>query len=145
MPRSIWKEFIQVMLEAITENEQLRSIQKNNPSFKETYQYSKILEIFQDLTRNNEVIEEYVPTVFGYLEIPSINLKQYVVSGTDEMSFTVWPGTLYLQTNLPGSGGNVGIAGHRTTYGAPFSRLDLLRSRRSLYSSTLVEINTIMR
>ena len=30
----------------------------------------------------------------------------------------------YIQTNLPGSGGNVGIAGHRTTYGAPFNRLD---------------------
>ena len=45
--------------------------------------------------------------------------------GTDEISLQYGPGH-YMQTNLPGSGGNVGIAGHRTTYGAPFTRLDLL-------------------
>ena len=30
----------------------------------------------------------------------------------------------YSTTALPGTGGNVGIAGHRTTYGAPFGNLD---------------------
>ena len=29
-----------------------------------------------------------------------------------------------MQTALPGTGGNVGIAGHRTTFGAPFAKLD---------------------
>ena len=62
-----------------------------------------------------EEIEKFEPSIFGLLEIPEINVNQYVVSGTDELSLQFGPGH-YLGTNLPGSGGNVGIAGHRTTY-----------------------------
>ena len=98
-------------------------VQKNNPLQSDIPVFENLRDI-PGLTRNNEV-KKYVPDVFGYLEIPTINLKQYVVSGTDEMSLQYGPGH-YMQTNLPGSGGNVGIAGHRTTYGAPFTRLDLL-------------------
>ena len=108
--------------EAITEIEKLE-VQENNVFQRDIPVFENLRDI-PGLTRNNN-IEEYIPTVFGYLEIPSINLKQYVVSGTDELTLQFGPGH-YLQTNLPGSGGNVGIAGHRTTYGAPFSRLDLL-------------------
>ena len=83
--------------------------------------------MIQDFTVIDQVqrIEEYKPSVFGLLEIPEINVNQYVVSGTDDLSLQFGPG-YYLGTNLPGSGGNVGIAGHRTTYGAPFSQLDLV-------------------
>ena len=108
--------------EAITEIEKLEVLENN--VFQRDIPVFENLRDIPGLTRNNN-IEEYIPTVFGYLEIPSINLKQYVVSGTDELTLQFGPGH-YLQTNLPGSGGNVGIAGHRTTYGAPFSRLDLL-------------------
>jgi len=108
--------------EAITEIEKLEVLENN--VFQRDIPVFENLSDIPGLTRNNN-IEEYIPTVFGYLEIPSINLKQYVVSGTDELTLQFGPGH-YLQTNLPGSGGNVGIAGHRTTYGAPFSRLDLL-------------------
>ena len=108
--------------EAITEIEKLE-VQQNNVFQRDIPVFENLRDI-PGLTRNNN-IEEYIPTVFGYLEIPSINLKQYVVSGTDELTLQFGPGH-YLQTNSPGSGGNVGIAGHRTTYGAPFSRLDLL-------------------
>ena len=59
------------------------------------------------------------------LEISEINLEQYVVIGTSELALQDGPG-YYLGTELPGSGGNVGIAGHRTTYGAPFGDLDLV-------------------
>ena len=86
-----------------------------------------VFEMIQDFTVIDQVqrIEEYKPSVFGLLEIPEINVNQYVVSGTDDLSLQFGPG-YYLGTNLPGSGGNVGIAGHRTTYGAPFSQLDLV-------------------
>ena len=66
---------------------------------------------------------DYSPDVFGQLEIASINLSQFIVSGTDEQSLEFGPGH-YMQTALPGTGGNVGIAGHRTTFGAPFAKLD---------------------
>ena len=99
-------------------------VQQNNPLQSDTPVFENLRDI-PGLTRNNDV-KKSVPNVFGYLEIPSINLQQYVVSGTDEMSLQFGPGH-YMQTNLPNSGGNVGIAGHRTTYGAPFNRLDLLK------------------
>ena len=63
------------------------------------------------------------PNVFGYLEIEAINLTQYVVSGTNDRFLEYGPGH-YLSTGTPGNGRNVGIAGHRTTYGAPFRDLD---------------------
>ena len=57
--------------------------------------------------------------------IPAIGLDRYVVEGTDENDLQMGPGH-YAGTALPGQMGNVGIAGHRTTFGAPFFRLNEL-------------------
>jgi sortase A len=59
------------------------------------------------------------------IQIPSIGVDQYVVEGTAEQDLAKGPGH-YVGTALPGQAGNVAIAGHRTTYGAPFNRLDAL-------------------
>jgi LPXTG-site transpeptidase (sortase) family protein len=48
-----------------------------------------------------------------------------VVEGTDEADLQKGPGH-YTGSALPGQHGNSAIAGHRTTYGAPFNRLDNL-------------------
>ncbi|HTT88712.1 MAG TPA: class E sortase [Acidimicrobiales bacterium] len=58
-----------------------------------------------------------------HLVIPAINLSRYVVQGVDESDLQMGPGH-YPGTPLPGQPGNVGIAGHRTTFGAPFFRLN---------------------
>lgn len=60
------------------------------------------------------------------LEIPTINLKVVVGDGTDPATLRKGPG-LYHEGSLPGEGGNVAIAGHRTTYGAPFRHVDELK------------------
>ena len=62
----------------------------------------------------------------GRLQIPSIGLDQYVVEGTAAADLAKGPGH-YTGTSQPGQAGNVAIAGHRTTYGAPFNHLDELR------------------
>jgi sortase A len=65
----------------------------------------------------------------GRLRIPKIGLNKVVVQGTDEaVSLKKGPGH-YTETPLPGRTGNwtVGIAGHRTTYGAPFRRINELK------------------
>jgi sortase A len=49
-----------------------------------------------------------------------------VVSGVTLDDLQRGPGH-YPGTALPGEGGNMGIAGHRTTYGAPFFHLDQLQ------------------
>ena len=61
-------------------------------------------------------------TVMAHLQIPKIALDQFVVSGTNESDLAKGPGH-YLGTAMPGQAGNVAIAGHRTTHGAPFNRL----------------------
>lgn len=60
---------------------------------------------------------------FGRLEIPSIDADYIVIQGTDEGDLQKGPGH-YPTTALPGQGRTIGIAGHRTTYGAPFNRID---------------------
>ena len=49
-----------------------------------------------------------------------------VVRGTAPDDLREGPGLLD-GTPLPGQGGTTAVAGHRTTYGAPFRRLDALR------------------
>lgn len=61
------------------------------------------------------------------LRIPAIELNYVVVEGTDTESLKKGPGH-YLGTAYPWEEtGRVGIAGHRTTYGAPFWSLNELR------------------
>ena len=59
------------------------------------------------------------------LQIPAIGLDQYVVSGTSTADLSKGPGH-YVGSAMPGQAGNVAIAGHRTTHGAPFNRLGQL-------------------
>lgn len=59
------------------------------------------------------------------LMIPKIGLDQIVVEGTDVEQLERGPGH-YVGTALPGQAGNISFAAHRTTYGAPFRRLDEL-------------------
>jgi sortase A len=57
------------------------------------------------------------------LQIPAIDLDTIVVEGTTPAALRAGAGH-YPKTPLPGEVGNVGIAGHRTTYGRPFNQMD---------------------
>ena len=59
------------------------------------------------------------------IEIPKIGVNKAVVAGVGVPDLKKGPGH-YPGTPLPGEAGNAAIAGHRTTYGAPFNRLDEL-------------------
>ena len=61
----------------------------------------------------------------GRIRMRSIGVSSVVVAGTDASSLRLGPGH-YPGTPLPGARGTVAIAGHRTTYGAPFRKLDRL-------------------
>jgi len=62
----------------------------------------------------------------GRIRIPEIGVNYVVVKGTATGDLRKGPGA-YPQTPLPGAPGTVAIAGHRTTYGAPFRHVDRLR------------------
>lgn len=61
----------------------------------------------------------------GRILIPSIDLDIVVIQGTSTGDLTKGPGH-YPETPFPGERGTTAIAGHRTTYLAPFRHLDAL-------------------
>ena len=63
----------------------------------------------------------------GRLVIPRLGLRTVVVEGTDADELARGPGH-YPSTSLPGLGGTVAVAGHRTTYSQPFRHIDELRA-----------------
>jgi len=71
----------------------------------------------------------------GRIEIPSINVDKLIVAGVDAEALKRGPG-LFPGSPLPGQFGNVSIAGHRTTYGAPFSRIDEISPGDSIILET---------
>lgn len=81
-----------------------------SPEFREDYRLGRV-ESGQVLTR---------------IRIPAIGVDALIVEGTDARSLRAGAGH-YPHTALPCQAGNVGIAGHRNTYGEPFNRLDELR------------------
>jgi sortase A len=70
------------------------------------------------------------------LQAPSIGLDWIVVSGVGVDDLKKGPGH-YPDSPLPGQPGNAAIAGHRTTYGAPFNRLDELGSGDEILVTTV--------
>jgi sortase A len=71
--------------------------------------------------------EREVPAgaAIGRLEIGKLGASYEVVQGTDQASLERGPGH-YPSTAMPGLGRTVAIAGHRTTYLAPFRDIDQL-------------------
>ena len=86
---------------------------------------------------NQAAKAEFLPDVVGRLTILSANINHYVVFGATLNKLEYGPGYI-LGTSLPGTGGNFAIAGHRTTYGAPFGNLD----KTEVGDSILFQTNT---
>ena len=59
----------------------------------------------------------------GRIRLPSIGASFVVVDGTDPDSLRKGPG-LFPQSPYPGARGTAAVAGHRTTYAAPFRNID---------------------
>jgi sortase A len=62
----------------------------------------------------------------GRIRIRRIHANYVIVKGTDPASLRKGPG-IYDHTPFPGARGTTGIAGHRTTYLAPFRHIDELK------------------
>lgn len=90
-----------------------------SPKLEQTYR-AKSLEVGDALTR---------------IKIPAIGVDTVVVEGTSASALKAGAGH-YPSTPLPCEQGNVGIAGHRTTYGKPFSNVDQLRAGDQIILTT---------
>ena len=78
-------------------------------------QAEQLADLFSERLRDGQPI--------GRISIPAIDAEHVVIQGTDEADLKLGPGH-YPDSALPGQGRTVAIAGHRTTYGAPFNRID---------------------
>ncbi|GAC1315464.1 MAG: hypothetical protein NVSMB12_11090 [Acidimicrobiales bacterium] len=74
-------------------------------------------------------------SAIGLLRIPAIGVDVAIVEGVGVDNLKDGPGH-YPKTPYPGQAGNAAIAGHRTTYGAPFYRLDELKAGDDLFVAT---------
>lgn len=72
----------------------------------------------------------------GRIVIPSIGASYVVVNGTDTSDLEAGPGIYsdasFPGTGYPGTGATTAIAGHRTTYLAPFRHIDSLTPGRTI-------------
>lgn len=87
------------------------------------------------------VEDQIIPTVeggdaIGRLEIPRLGRDDIMVAGVETSDLKRGPGH-FPDTPLPGQLGNAAIAGHRTTYGAPFFDVDDLQVGDDIIATTL--------
>lgn len=94
-----------------------------------------IISIATKTLTNQAAKAEFLPDVVGRLTILSANINHYVVFGATKEKLEYGPGYI-LGTSLPGTGGNFAIAGHRTTYGAPFGNLDRVQVGETIIFQT---------
>ena len=74
-------------------------------------------------------------SAIAIIKIPRIGIEKAVVEGVGVGDLQKGPGH-YPKTPLPGQPGNVAVAGHRTTYGAPFYNLEELRPNDPILITT---------
>jgi len=74
-------------------------------------------------------------SAIAIIKIPKIGVNSAVVQGVGVGDLEKGPGH-YPRTPMPGQPGNAAIAGHRTTYGAPFYNLDELHAGDDIFVST---------
>jgi sortase A len=67
----------------------------------------------------------------GRLRVPRLGLNMVVVDGTDESTLKKGPGR-DRRTYMPGEGQLIYIAGHRTTYLAPFAHIERMKAGDSI-------------
>jgi LPXTG-site transpeptidase (sortase) family protein len=86
------------------------------------------LKVLADEYQSN--IRGHVGKALGRIVIPTIGVDTVMIEGdfqgSSEKYLRKGPGH-WPETHLPGQGGAVVVSGHRTTYGAPFRRLNELK------------------
>ncbi|HVM21055.1 MAG TPA: class E sortase [Egibacteraceae bacterium] len=101
------------------------------PLFTDVYASEVLQDQLEDRYASEGFKQRYVTRTVRHgdpltrIVIPSLGVSAVVVEGTSAAALRAGAGH-YPNTPLPGEAGNVAIAGHRTTYGKPFNRIDEL-------------------
>jgi sortase A len=128
----LWKEPFTAFLTARAQNDLTQQLGKRDSAPIEGADADRLASIEDvdartkarlDLLAGREADAVPEGDALGLLSIDEIGLETVVVEGTESATLRKGPGH-YDETALPGEGRPVGIAGHRTTYDAPFRKLD---------------------
>jgi sortase A len=124
----VWKEPMSTVYGSIQQGkaqDSLAALEEDFPSRADVRALSSVRDLDRRARRLAELFSSTVEKGqgIGRIEIPSIDLDAVFVQGTDPASLQKGPGH-YPETAFPGQGTTVAIAGHRTTYLAPFRRID---------------------
>lgn len=124
----VWQEPLSAIYNGITQEAlagDLAQLETTQPTVVEARALTKL----QSTTRRMAFLgrslrrESKPGEAIGRIKAPQGKVDSVVVEGTDPADLRKGPG-LYESTVYPGVGGTTAIAGHRTTYGAPFRHID---------------------
>jgi sortase A len=106
----------------------LRNIERAQPSVLERLRLLRLSDERRVAFLAHELQRRAAPgSPVGSIHIPRIGADFVVVAGTGLSELEKGPG-VYPETRFPGLGGTTAIAGHRTTWLAPFRHIDVLHS-----------------
>lgn len=127
-----WQEPISALLARIAQDKldgQLARIERTGPTAVQRRALATLHDEHRRVAFLARVARREAKTgdAIGRIDIPSIGARFVVVQGTDAGSLRKGPGH-YPATAFPGLSETVAIAGHRTTYLAPFHDIDQLKA-----------------
>jgi sortase A len=127
----VWQEPISALYAAIRQERlrgDLRAIERAAPTPVERRALASISDEQTRITFLARELERRAGegSAVGRIVIPSIGASFVVVKGTTTGDLESGPG-IFPETGFPGIPGTTAIAGHRTTYLAPFRHIDALR------------------
>jgi sortase A len=123
-----WQEPVSALYSRLTQNAlggDLEELEESGPTDLE----KRVLERLPDEKRRLSFLGRSLKQrldggdAAGRIRIPEIGANFVVLDGTSDAYLRKGPG-FFPETPFPGSGGTTAIAGHRTTYGAPFRSID---------------------
>jgi sortase A len=125
-----WKEPISSLYGSIKQSEardQLTNLERVFPSPADRRRVAPIKDPHKKIAVLADAFAKQAHTgeAIGTILIDRFDLDAVVIQGTDTSSLETGPGH-YPDTPFPGQPGTVAIAGHRTTYLAPFRHIDSL-------------------
>jgi sortase A len=124
-----WREPLSTLYGSIQQSKAADSLDKLKLEFPEPAAVNETTDRSREITeRARRLGDDFAGKVetgngIGRIKIPAIDLDIVVVQGTDTASLQKGPGH-YPATAFPGQGKTIGIAGHRTTYLAPFRKIN---------------------
>ena len=127
----VWQEPVSALYTSIRQSQltsQLDALEREAPSQLEVTALGHLHTTGSRIAFLARELEHTAPdgAAIGRIHIPRIGADFVLIKGTSVGDLREGPG-IYPQTSFPGAAGTTAIAGHRTTYLAPFRHIDDLR------------------